>query len=380
MDKRLKNINLLISGYSVGKFDKRLPISDRLDETDAVINGINMLGEELKAITISRNYFNNIFNSVSDMVFVLNSRGIIEDANCAAAQQLGFASGSLQGMALNELHPSRTSFFYFISTRLRQQATLLMNETYLRKANGVLLPVKLHASPFSDVQKKKLILLSAGDISYQVQAEKMIVRAIIDTQEKERQRLAKDLHDSITQQLTGIKFYISSINGNLKNKFDKVVLQKSNEALTEVITDMRNVCFNLMPRTLEEFGLVRAVKEFCHHLPQYKKTVFSFRYCKRMPVISAALSIDLYRVIQEIISNSLRHGLAKKISIDFSFKNKLFTILLADDGKGFDTSHYPEGMGLKNIESRVRSHNGKFQVASAVGEGTRSKITIPFIT
>jgi signal transduction histidine kinase len=99
-----------------------------------------------------------------------------------------------------------------------------------------------------------------------------------------------------------------------------------------------------------------------------------------MPVISAALSIDLYRVIQEIISNSLRHGLAKKISIDFSFKNKLFTILLADDGKGFDTSHYPEGMGLKNIESRVRSHNGKFQVASAVGEGTRSKITIPFIT
>jgi len=378
MDKRLREINLLLSEYSKGKFNKRLVLSDKLDETDAVMNGINMLGEELRAITISRNYFTNIFNSVSDMVFVLNNKGVIEDANHAAEEQLCYEAGGLRGKAFNELHQSPRSFFNHIRSQLKHKPAIIMNESFLNKRGGASLPVKIYASHFSDAHKKKLILLSASDTSFQVQAEKMIIRAIIDTQEKERQRLAKDLHDSLTQQLTAIKFYIGSITGKLKSKGDREVLQKSNEALAEMITDMRNICFNLMPRTLEEFGLVRAVKEFCHHLPQPKSTHFIIQQCKRLPAISAAMAIDLYRVIQEIISNSVRHGHAKKVNIDFNYKNKLLTILLEDDGKGFDTSNPSRGMGLKNVESRVRSHNGRFYMESCVGEGTRSAITIPF--
>src|SRR5665647_964194 len=92
-----KEINLRLSEYSLGKFDKRLTLSSRLDDIDAIISGINMLGEELKAITISRNYFTNIFNSVSDMVFVLNAKGVIEDANKPAEEQLNYEPGSLRG-------------------------------------------------------------------------------------------------------------------------------------------------------------------------------------------------------------------------------------------------------------------------------------------
>lgn len=71
MDNRLKEINSRLSEYSIGNFDNNIKISPRLDEIDAISSGINMLGEELKSITISRDYFNNIFNSVSDMVFIL---------------------------------------------------------------------------------------------------------------------------------------------------------------------------------------------------------------------------------------------------------------------------------------------------------------------
>lgn len=90
MDKRLKEINLRLSEYSLRNFDKNLKISPKLDEVDAICSGINMLGEELKAITISRDYFTNIFNSVSDMVFILNSKGIITDANKSAEEQLRY--------------------------------------------------------------------------------------------------------------------------------------------------------------------------------------------------------------------------------------------------------------------------------------------------
>lgn len=378
MDKRLREINLLLSEYSQGKFSKRLVISDKLDETDAVMNGINMLGEELKAITISRNYFTNIFNSVSDMVFVLNNKGIIEDANYAAEQQLNYEAGCLRGKAFNSLHQSPRSFFNYIKGRLLKEPAIMINDSFLNKTGGASLPVKIHASHFNDAQKKKLILLSASDTSFQVQAEKMIIRAIIDTQEKERQRLAKDLHDSLTQQLSAIKFYLGSITGKLKSKGDREVLQKSNDALAEMINDMRNICFNLMPRTLAEFGLVKAVKEFCHHFPHSRNMHFNIQQCKKLPALSAAMAIDLYRVIQEIISNSVRHGIARKVNIDFSYKNKLLTILVADDGRGFDTSNASTGMGLKNVESRVKSHNGRFYFESRMGEGTRSKITIPF--
>ena len=79
MDNRLKEINLRLSEYSIGNFDRNLKISPMLDEVDAISSGINMLGEELKAITISRNYFNSIFNSVSDMVLILKPKGIIID-------------------------------------------------------------------------------------------------------------------------------------------------------------------------------------------------------------------------------------------------------------------------------------------------------------
>jgi PAS domain-containing protein len=100
MDKRLNEISFQLSEFSLGNFKKRIDISQKQDEVDAIISGINMLGEELEAITISRNYFTNIFNSVSDMVFILNSKGKIKDANRSAEQQLNYEPGSLIGKKL----------------------------------------------------------------------------------------------------------------------------------------------------------------------------------------------------------------------------------------------------------------------------------------
>ncbi len=377
MDKRLKEINLLLSEYAFGRFDRRLSESNRLDEIDAVINGINMLGEELTAITISRDYFTGIFNSVSDMVFVLNSRGIIEEANRSAEQQLGYGSGVLKGMLFSHLHQRGHSFYGSIRKMLREKESVQVNEDFLKRRNETRMPVRINASRFHDQRRRKLVLLTASDTSFQVEAEKMVIRAIIHTQEKERERLAKDLHDSLTQQLSAIKFYVSSITPGIRTKFERDVLLKSNEALTLLIADMRNICFNLMPRTLEAFGLVKAVQEFCNQLLFRMDVEVSIKQGQALPSFTPELSIDLYRVIQEMVGNAIRHGKAKHIGIEFNYRRKTLIIKVCDDGEGFDSGRAAKGMGLQNIQSRVRSHNGRFDVQSTRKNGTTCTLYIP---
>lgn len=378
MDKRLKEISIRLSEYSAGKFDKRINLSTRLDEVDAIISGINMLGEELKAITISRDYFTNIFNSVSDMVFILNNKGVIEDANKSAEVQLQYEAGGLIGKTINDLHRGSISVLRTIINELKKGNSLIANDSILHTREGAVIPVSITATYFKDERKKQqVILLTASDITYQKKAENLVIRAIIDTQEMERRRLAKDLHDSLTQQLSAIKFYIASIAESAKNQQEKAILLKSNDALTNVIADMRNICFNLMPKTLEEFGLLKAVKEFCNHFLYQKKAKFIIAQTNALPEFSRELKIDLYRVIQEFITNAINHGSANKITITFSYLKEILKILLVDNGKGFDTNQSGGGMGLQNVQSRIRSHKGELNIESNIGRGTCYKITIP---
>ena len=377
MDKRINDISSRLREYSLGRFDKQLQLSPLLDEVDAISNGINMLGEELKAITISRDYFTNIFNSVSDMVFVLDNKGVINDVNKAAEDQLKYTVGTLTGMHFDKLHKGTFSCFNKIRAQLKKQESLVENDNVLYTSEGEMIQVRLKASYFKKERRKQLILLTASDISFQVKTENLIIRAIINTQEKERNRLAKDLHDSLAQQLSAIKFYISATVGQAKNKEHKNNLLKSNEALTDVIADMRNICFNLMPRTLEEFGLVKGVKEFCNHSVYNDKVHFIIDQRTKLPDFLPDLKIDLYRVIQEFITNAIKHGKADTVTITFACSKNVLKIVLIDNGVGFDCSVATKGMGLQNLRSRVKSHDGTLTMVSNPGKGTCYTITIP---
>jgi len=380
LDERFQKINRLLSQYSLGQFDKHLNLSMRLDEIDAFIAGINMLGEELKTATISRNYFTNIFNSVSDMVFILDERGVIEKINKSASEQLKRSSEFLMGRPIDDLQVcERPPLFENLSKLLKNEKGNISMKTIFQDANGKAMSVLLTSAYLLDESKRKRgILLTAKDITLQLKTESLIIRTIIDTQEKERSRLAKDLHDSLGQQLSAIKFFIGTLAGSLMNEEDQAILLKSNTILTEVMTDMRNICFHLMPTTLEEFGLFQAVKEICSKTRYPKKINFLIKESGLFPELSKELEIDIYRVIQEFISNALRHGEASKISIKFNYFKKNFKIVLSDNGKGFDHSQVQiKGMGLRNVQSRVKSHNGEIIITSEIGKGTRYLLDIP---
>lgn len=381
LNKRLKNINRILSEFSLGNFDKRLELSSKLDDIDAFMAGINMLGEELKTTTISKNYFNNIFHSVSDMVFVLDGRGEITDVNKSVLDQLGHNLQSIKGVFIDQLLPVKSRpFFLNLSHKLRGQTTHITQKTFLKTAAGKQMPVVIAAGNlFNDNKRKIGILLTAKDTTLQTQTENLIIRTIIDTQEKERLRLAKDIHDSLGQQLSAIKFYIST-SAELSNDAEqKAILTKSNEALTRAIAEMRSICFNLMPETLEEFGLIEAIKELCTQIQAAKKINFRVIVVTEFPKIRKEIEIDLYRIIQEFVNNAMKHGRATSIVIKFRCTSTQIKIALADNGKGFDIDTLTsKGMGLQNIESRTKSHNGVISIKSEPGRGTKLAIAIPF--
>lgn len=378
MQNRLKEITSRLGEYSLGKFDKRIILTSKLDDIDAISNGINMLGEELNAITISRDYFTNIFNSVSDIVLIINSKGNIEDANAAAEDQLNYEHGSLKDKCINDLHGRKASFFKSVVKELKLNNPLIGNETVFITKNGRMIPVRYNACFIKNSGlHKQFILFTATDITFQIKTGNLIIRTILDAQEKERTRLAKDLHDSLSQELSAIKFYVSSTSDFIRNKRQKTALLKAKEALTEVIGEIRNICFNLMPKSLEEFGLIKAVKDYCNYFLVHKRIHFEIKQNCKLPELASELKIDLYRVIQEFITNAVKHGNANKISICFDLSRYSLKLNLMDNGRGFNCNKQKKGMGLQNVQSRVKSHYGKLNIVSNINKGTVYRIVIP---
>jgi PAS domain S-box-containing protein len=379
LDERFKKINRLLTDYSLGKFHKQLKISSRMDEVDAFISGVNMLGEELKATTISRNYFNNIFNSVSDMVFVVNNKGGVANVNNAVYEQLGFDLEALSGKSFDVLAASKEDMLFPGIVKQLKNESNVQKEIVLKSQKGQKLPVLISIAHLISEEKKKIgFLITAKDITLQRQTENLIIRTIIDTQEKERQRFAKDIHDSLGQQISAIKFYIGTSVNIVTDDKQRQILLKSNEALVRVLADMRNICFNLMPKTLETFGLVEAVQELSNQTAVPGKLNFVINGGDDFPSLDKSLEIAVFRITQEFINNAIKHGKASKIEIIFRSAGNQAMVTLKENGKGFDIAKAnARGMGLKNIQSRVKAHNGTVQISSAPGKGTKYELTLP---
>ncbi len=375
MDKRLRALSNTLSEFSLGRFDKKIRISPRHDELDAVISGINMLGDELKSVTIARNYFTGIFNAVTDMVIILDTKGVILDVNQSCEIQLSHKKEFLSGKRIDDLCEGIS-----LSSRILKvlkNGTSFSDEINMVDSDDKLIPVRLTGSQLTNENNNKLILLTANNISLQRKTENLVIRAMIDAQEKERQRLAKDLHDGLIQQLTAIKFFVGSIVELTETAEHKSLLYQSNDELSNAIAEVRDICFDLMPQTLQKFPLIKAIETFCTRISFYRKTTFKIRQAKNVPDLNQKLKIDLYRIIQEFISNAINHGEATKIDISLACHNQNLKVKLSDDGKGFNVQLKSSGMGLRNIKSRIKSHSGTLSISSLINEGTSYQISIP---
>jgi PAS domain S-box-containing protein len=367
MSKRLIKISNLLAQYSLGNFDYKISLSPNLDEIDSIISGINMLGEELQETTISRDFFSTIYNSVSNFLFVINSKGIIIDCNQTAKSII---QKNILGENIDEIFGNHNDFSFENNLKIIAKKDKYVFETVLNLDTKRLI-ISCVLSKIIYLQKTSYLLV-AEDVTEIREYEKSILRTIIDTENKERKRLADDLHDSLGQRLSTIKILLGIAKKETKDKIKNEFLDTTIEELDSSILELRNICFDLMPASLENGGLIFALEQLIQKTPfpiYFETNLRTLKLTNKQEVV-------IYRVIQEFINNSIKHAKGTKMDIKIvQIKNSvIFT--LSDDGVGFSIkSTKSNGRGMHTMQSRIESHGGKYLLTSKKGEGVVLKIS-----
>ncbi|HTN44915.1 MAG TPA: sensor histidine kinase [Flavipsychrobacter sp.] len=208
--------------------------------------------------------------------------------------------------------------------------------------------------------------------------EKERFRAMLNAEQKERMRIARDLHDSLGQKLAVTRMQLSSITGNDAINAGSNIPQTQN-LLDDAIQELRHISHNLIPEELN-FGIVAALEEMCFKANTSGTIVFlQINDNLKLNDADKQFELSLYRITQEILNNILKHASASRIEIHLTQKEGEFLLEISDNGKGFDPAkiHDSTGLGWKNIFARISLLNGKINVHSAHLQGTQIKITLP---
>lgn len=205
---------------------------------------------------------------------------------------------------------------------------------------------------------------------------KMKIRTEINMLEKERKRIATDLHDELGPILSAVRIQINHLS--LDKPADKKIVEFANKHIDDILAKTREISYNLLPNTLVRKGLVKAVQEYISKLRETHKLIIDFIGADiELPIET---SINIYRIIQEIIHNTIKHADAVKLIITLQKNGNKLVLMTSDDGAGFDYEkrvESSEGLGLISLQSRAEVLNAKFNFRSIPGYGTQYVIEIP---
>lgn len=216
-DQRLIAISDLLAQYSIGNFDtEEIKLSENLDEIDTIISGVNMLGEELEATTVSRDFFANIYNTVSNILIVCNNNLEITDVNDASIALLQYDSDEFTKLNLDQLiHELQVCD---VKIWMDSESLHYHGEVDFLRKDRALLPTDLHVSRlYNPDESPNGFLIIAQDLTDKKLKEREILLNIMETQEQERRRVADDLHDSLGQELSGIRMMLATITNQVKD-------------------------------------------------------------------------------------------------------------------------------------------------------------------
>ncbi len=206
-------------------------------------------------------------------------------------------------------------------------------------------------------------------------------KAILEAEERERRRIAGDLHDGVAQLVVASKMQLASMGAklNFKTEQERFEYEKVLSLISESADEIRSVSHQMMPNALLRLGLVSALQEFVQKINGSQLSVYLDvqGLDQRM---EAEVETTLYRVIQESVNNVIKHAQASRLDIQLIRDDKELSVTIEDNGKGFDSKNpaYTEGgLGLKNLRSRIEYLNGTLDIESSVGKGTLVAIYIP---
>jgi len=212
--------------------------------------------------------------------------------------------------------------------------------------------------------------------------QKVLLKATIEGQERERERLAKDLHDGIGSLLSGLSMNMKFQRGKEESDSEQgQFLSEACDMLDEGIQNVRAVSHNLMPATLEKLGLAAAIKEAIGRVNQTDDFKIDFNTVNDIFELPKDVSLGLLRIFQELLQNTIKHAGASEVKVTVEYHMDRIRLQYSDNGKGLNSEEKKsDGIGMKNIESRIQAMDGIIQLNKTNAKGFEAEIEVPLIS
>lgn len=206
---------------------------------------------------------------------------------------------------------------------------------------------------------------------------KRILTAVLRTEEKARSRFSKELHDGLGPLLSSARMSLTALARYEQDAAQRDILANTTYVIDEAIRSLREISNNLSPHVLNDFGLARGVQNFIDKSAAMHDVKIRFTTNLRTERFDTDVEVILYRVICELINNSLKHAACTSVNLSLAQTGSLLALDYSDDGHGFNPQAMMDcGMGLSNISSRINSLGGTFDIVSAKGKGMRASIRV----
>ncbi|MGN6566947.1 MAG: tetratricopeptide repeat protein [Flavipsychrobacter sp.] len=259
---------------------------------------------------------------------------------------------------------------------LKQQNQLMGKNTLLLVSSicililligGLLLLIRYRNNQhYQRLQAEQLKNMSQEIDMIKQDEEIKVMQAVMKGEEGERERIARELHDGVGGMLAAIRMHFSKLeNGNNNGRAEKII-----EMLNDTATEIRKTAHNLMPDVVLQHTLVDALQTFIANINAGSSIKFDLQVHGNIESINKTVELSIYRIIQELVHNVIKHSAASYAAIQLSMQERSLLIMVEDNGMGFDKAHIKAGLGLHNINSRVELLDGHFSIDSVPDCGT----------
>ena len=222
--------------------------------------------------------------------------------------------------------------------------------------------------------RKKIVKIAVEKKNQEIHYQKEILQSVIQTQEEERMRIAQDLHDDISSKLNIVSLNTHLLKTPNLSKAEYAEITDNIVSLTaKALENSRRIAHDLLPPVFEKFGLHAAIEELVLEFSSAKNVKINYENELDFSTLEVNKQLHIFRILQELLNNSMRHGKATIISITFVSKNQQNSCFYIDNGIGFKASlgNQKRGIGMQNIESRVNFLGGKINVQSEINKGVQ---------
>ena len=305
------------------------------------------------------------------MVVEIDSKGVFTFINRHGLDFLGYSKFELKDKTIHSIiHPNysasfKEDFLYLLeggeNKGQEYQITAKNNKIYT-----VVVYLKRTITEDSEDYSIKGIII---DITKRVTLERKVLNSVLDTEDKERKRFSEDLHDGLGPLLSTIKLYVNHMKSSSVSKNEEEeMFNFANELLDDAITTTRNIANNILPGSIVDNGLIAAVRTFINHIKKVGNLDIEFNENVERR-FDSHIETNLYRIIIELINNSIKYAKANKLEINISYEDETLSMMYKDDGVGFDIAQIKDGLGHINIKNRVSSIKGEYEYKSELNRG-----------